>query len=195
RQANWRSALPHGDDADFEEFPGSDHNLFTPNSNEPENRGERTCHGDWDPDRLRSGSRAPQCLFAARAESRHRSPDPRVDYSFRSRVTLPQELPPVAIDGEVCVSACIPRSPKRRRPAFCNSSTMTKSPATSGRTDQDTPFATFSRMLRSRHATTAIAKAAPQQVGAPSESPRAEDATSAAVAMANPTRASFLLLK
>ncbi len=30
----------HGDDADFEEFPGSDLNLFTPKRNEPENRRE-----------------------------------------------------------------------------------------------------------------------------------------------------------
>jgi hypothetical protein len=34
----------HGDGADFEEFPGIDYNLFTPKSNEPENRPERTRH-------------------------------------------------------------------------------------------------------------------------------------------------------
>src|SRR5713101_8800068 len=68
---------------------------------------------------------------------------------------------------------------------------MTKSPATNGRTDQDTPFATFSGMLRSRHGTTAITKMAAPQVGAPSESPRAEDETRAAAAIVNPTRANF----
>src|SRR6266852_507414 len=98
---------------------------------------------------------------------------------------------PLATQVVVSASPRRPVSPKRSRPAFCNASTMTKSPATNGRTDQDTPFATFSGTLRSRHATTAMAKMPAQQVGAPSESPRAEDETSVAAAMANPTRASF----
>src|ERR1039458_2260274 len=109
---------------------------------------------------------------------------------FESNATTRAAVP-LATQRVVSASARSPVSPKRRRPAFCNASTMTKRPATNGSTDQDTPFATLSGMLRSRHATKAIAQTAAKQVGAPSESPRAEDETSAAAAMASPTKASF----
>src|ERR1700733_4385866 len=118
------------------------------------------------------------------------NPTGKLFIPFESNATA-DAATPFAIQLAQAEMRCTPSIPIRSSPPFCNASTITKSPATSGSTDHDTPFAIFSGSLRSLHATTAIASTAAQQVGAPSENPSAEDATSAAAAIANPASANF----
>src|SRR4249919_1534790 len=114
----------------------------------------------------------------------------RLFIPFESSATTTAAVP-FANQLAFTASACSPANPTRCNPACCNASTITKSPATNGKTDQDTPFATLSGMLRFLHVTTAIANNAATQVGTPSGSPKADDEISATAAIANPTSASF----